>query len=111
MKVLQITTVCGILSTGRICTDLAEVLEKEGHECKIAYGRMNVPEKYRKYAIRIGNKISLKLDAAFTRLFDNAGFNSFFATKKLIKQIKNYQPDIVHLHNLHRRRSQYPPFG
>ena len=29
MKVLMINSVCGIRSTGRICTDLAEVLEKE----------------------------------------------------------------------------------
>lgn len=101
MKVLQINTVCGILSTGRICTDLAEILEKEGHECKIAYGRMSVPEQYKKYAIKTGNSLSLKLDAVFTRFFDSAGLNSNFATKKLIKEIKAFGPDIIHLHNLH----------
>ena len=45
MKVLQINSVCGIRSTGRICTDIAEVLQQSGHECRIAYGRETVPEK------------------------------------------------------------------
>ena len=101
MKVLQINSVCGILSTGRICTDLAEVLETNGHECKIAYGRMNVPEKYQKYAIKVGNSLTNKIDALFSRLFDNAGLNSTIPTIRLIKKIKAYAPDIIHLHNIH----------
>ncbi|MBO5745668.1 MAG: glycosyltransferase, partial [Clostridia bacterium] len=101
MKVFQINTVCGILSTGRICTDLAEVLEENGHECKIAYGRMNVPEKYQKYAIRVGNAFTNKLDAGFSRILDNAGLNSKLPTWRLIKKIKAFKPDIIHLHNIH----------
>ena len=101
MKVLMINSVCGIRSTGRICTDLAEELEKQGHECKIAYGRETVPEKYKKYAVRIGNSFSVKIDALKTRLFDNAGFNSKRATKKFIKLVEKYNPDVIHLHNLH----------
>ena len=48
MKVLLINSVCGIRSTGRICTDLADILTSSGHECKIAYGRETVPEKIAK---------------------------------------------------------------
>ncbi len=101
MKVLMINSVCGIRSTGRICTDLAEILEKEGHECKIAYGREVVPEKYKKYAVRIGSDLNVKIDGLKTRLLDNAGFNSKSATKKLINRIKEYNPDLIQLHNLH----------
>ena len=101
MKVLMINSVCGIRSTGRICSDIAELLKKNGHECKIAYGREIVPRKYQKDAIRIGNKFSVKLDALKTRLLDNAGFNSKRATKKFIEWIKEYNPDVIHLHNLH----------
>ena len=43
MKVLMINSVCGIRSTGRICTDLATALTEEGNEVKIAYGREYVP--------------------------------------------------------------------
>lgn len=101
MRVFQINSVCGIRSTGRICTDLAETLEKQGHESKIAYGRETVPQKYQKYAVRIGSNTSVKIDALKTRLLDNAGLNSKRATKKLIRQIEEYNPDVIHLHNLH----------
>lgn len=101
MKVLQINSVCGIRSTGRICTDLAEVLEQNGHECKIAYGRETVPEKYRKYAVRIGSDFDVKLHALQSRIFDNAGFGSRRATEKFIEWVKEYDPDVIHLHNIH----------
>ena len=64
MKVLLINSVCGIRSTGRICTDLAQQFENEGHEVKIAYGRVDeVPEQFQKYAVRVGNDMDLKLHA------------------------------------------------
>lgn len=101
MKVLQINSVCGIRSTGRICTDIADVLEREGHECKIAYGRETVPEKYQKYAVRIGSDFSNKIDGLKTRIFDNAGFNSKKETALFLEWVKKYDPDIIHLHNIH----------
>lgn len=101
MKVLEINSVCGIRSTGRICTDIADVLRSEGHSCMVAYGRENVPDKYKGISCRIGNNMSVKTDAFLTRIFDNAGFNSKKATKEFISKIKEYDPDIIHLHNLH----------
>lgn len=101
MKILQINTVCGIRSTGRICTDIADVLEEKQYECKIAFGREAVPSQYEKYAVRIGNRINTYLDVLTTRIFDNAGFNSKGATKIFINWVKEYDPDVIHLHNLH----------
>lgn len=101
MKVLMINTVCGIRSTGRICTDLAVELEKRGYEVKIAYGREDVPEQYQKYAVRIGNDLDVRIHGLQARLYDNAGFGSKFATKKFINWVKDYNPDIIHLHNIH----------
>ena len=101
MKILMINVVCGIRSTGRICTDLAEELEKHGHEVKIAYGREHVPEQFQKYAVRIGNDFDVKLHAIKARLQDGAGFGSKIATKRFIKWVEEYDPDIIHLHNIH----------
>ena len=42
MRVLMINSVCGIRSTGRICTDLADALTQKGYKVKIAYGRESV---------------------------------------------------------------------
>lgn len=102
MRVLLINSVCGIGSTGRICTELAQEFEKDGHEVKIAYGRDdNVPEQYRKYAVRIGNKIDVKFHALRTRILDEHGFGSKHATKKFLEWAEAYKPDLLWLHNIH----------
>lgn len=101
MKVLMINVVCGIRSTGRICTDLAQALEAQGHTVKIAYGREKVPEQYQKYAVRIGTDLDVKIAGLEARLFDNAGFSNKKATENFIKWVKRYDPDVIHLHNIH----------
>lgn len=101
MKVLMINVVCGTRSTGRICTDLASALEAQGHEVKIAYGRGNVPVQFQKYAVRIGRDLDVKLHGVKARLFDGAGFGSKQATVKFIQWVQKYDPDIIHLHNIH----------
>lgn len=101
-KVLLINSVCGIGSTGRICTDLAQQFEKQGNEVKIAYGRNSyVPKQFQKYAVRIGNDLDVKLHALQTRLFDNHGFGSYSATKKFLKWVEEYNPNLIWLHNIH----------
>lgn len=101
MKVLMINSVCGIRSTGRICTDLAGALEAQGHEVKIAYGREEVPEKFQKYAVRIGTDLDVKIHGVLARTLDGAGFGSKAVTRKFIQWVKEYNPDVIHLHNLH----------
>lgn len=101
MRVLMINVVCGIRSTGRICTDLAIALEKQGHEVKIAYGRETVPEEFQKYAVKIGSDLDVKLHGLKARLFDGAGFGSKLVTKKFIEWVKEYDPEVIHLHNIH----------
>ena len=102
MKVLMINSVCGIGSTGRICTDLAQEFERDGHEVRIAYGRdENVPEKFRKYAVQIGTAMDVKLHGILTRVFDAHGFCSKRSTKKFLKWAEEYKPDLLWLHNIH----------
>ncbi len=101
MRVLIVNSVCGIGSTGRICTDIADKLSKEGNEVKIAYGRDSVPEKYEKYAVRIGSSLDKRLHGVYTRLFDGHGFASKKATEKFLKWADEYDPELVWLHNLH----------
>lgn len=90
MKFLMINVVCGIRSTGRICTDLATALEAHGHEVKIAYGRENVPSQFQKYAVRIGSNLEIKFHGIKARLFDAAGFGSKSATIKFLKWVKEF---------------------
>lgn len=99
MKVLQINSVCGVGSTGRIATDLYKVLEEQGHECLIAYGRGTAPEEINSY--KIGTNLDNYLHVVRTRLLDQHGYGSKKSTIALIKKIKEYNPDVIHLHNLH----------
>lgn len=101
MKILMVNVVCGIRSTGRICTDLAIALEAQGHEVKIAYGREKVPEQFQRYAIHIGTDLDVKLHGLRARLLDGAGFGSKRTTEMFIEWIKEYDPDVIHLHNIH----------
>lgn len=99
MKILQINSVCGVGSTGRIATDLYKVLEEQGHECKIAYGRGTAPEGID--SIKIGSNLDNYAHVFKTRVFDKHGFGSASATNKFIEEVKEYNPDIIHLHNIH----------
>ena len=99
MRVLQINSVCGVGSTGRIATDLYKVLEEQGHECLIAYGRGTAPEGINSY--KIGTNLDNYLHVARTRLLDQHGYGSKKPTIELVKKIKEYNPDVIHLHNLH----------
>ena len=101
MRVLIINSVCGIKSTGRICTDLANEFEKNGNEVKIAYGRDTVPEEYVKYAVKIGSDFDLRLHGVKSRLFDRHGLGSARPTRKFLKWADKFDPDVLWLHNLH----------
>lgn len=99
MKVLQINSFCGYGSTGKIATDIYKVLEEQGHECLIAYGRGIAPKEIN--SIKIGTNFDNYMHVAKTRLFDKHGFASTKATKEFIKKAKEYDPDVIHLHNIH----------
>ncbi|MFZ7942500.1 glycosyltransferase family 4 protein [Neobacillus sp. 19] len=99
MKVLQINSVCGVGSTGRITTDIDKLLKDQGHESYIAYGRGSAINC--DTAIRIGNDIDNYLHVAKTRVFDEHGLGSVKATEDFIKKIEEVNPDVIHLHNIH----------
>lgn len=100
MKILQITANIGTGSVGRIAEDLYFGIKNNGWDCKVAYGRDKHTRISKEDIIKIGNKFDVYLHAIYTRIFDRTAldFASSTATKKLIKQIENYNPDIIHLH-------------
>lgn len=101
MRILMINVVCGIRSTGRICTDLAKALQAKGHTVQIAYGRETVPDAAKPYAVRIGADTDVKLHAVRARLTDGCGYGSKRATERFLDWVRDYDPDVIHLHNLH----------
>ncbi len=99
MKVLFINTIFGKGSTGKIVKQLGDAIEASGGEYMVAYGRGEVTDEA--HSLFIGNKLDRYLHAGISRITDRAGFYSKKCTKELVKFIMEYNPDIIHLHNLH----------
>ncbi|WP_338655185.1 glycosyltransferase [Sporosarcina psychrophila] len=107
MKVLQINTVHKEKSTGRTCEEVNRALEASGNKGYVAYGRGKHKDTN---AYRIGTEIEYYTHNLLARLTGLQGYFSYFATKRLIKYIKNLSPDIIHLRNLHAFYLNYPLF-
>lgn len=96
---LQINSVCGKGSTGRIVLDIHNALIEQGHKSLVAYGRE--PAIGCENAIRIGTKKDIYAHGLYTRILDKHGLGSQKATRQFIKNIEAESPDIIHLHNIH----------
>lgn len=99
IKILQINTVATYSSTGRIVDGIGSSIIREGWESYIAFGRKN--GKSASITYKIGGYLSTYLHVLETRLLDKHGLGSRLATKQFINWIKEIQPDIIQLHNLH----------
>lgn len=100
MKYLFINSVAGFGSTGRIAADQCRELMKEGHECVLAYGRDkancdDIP------TVRIGKTADFVVHALRCRVLDDHGFGSKAATKQFLQWVREYDPDVIWLHNIH----------
>lgn len=100
-RVLLVNSVCGTGSTGRIVAGIAKQYREKGDTVRIAYGRGDVPDAYKKYAVRIGNDLDVRLHGVSTRIFDNHGFGSRLVTKRFLKWADSFDPDVLWLHNIH----------
>lgn len=99
MRILQINSVYGYGSTGRIVENLHKAIQKSGNESFVIYGRGDKSND--KNVFRIGNKFEQAIELMGTRLFNKHGQYSYITTNLIIKKIKEIKPDIVHLHNIH----------
>ncbi|MBR4524988.1 MAG: glycosyltransferase [Bacteroidales bacterium] len=109
-KLLQINPVVRLnTSTGRIMKEIGEIAVAAGWESFIAYSgaRDGVPQ-HSSQLVPVGNKLDLALHAVATRLFDAHGLASRRATKQLIRRIREIDPDVIHIHNVHGYWLNYP---
>lgn len=99
MKVLLINTVCGSGSVGKITADIYHTLKAQGEDGIILYGRNEAPDSVN--AVKIGTKASFYRHALLGIVTGRGGFGSGKMTQKVIAKIKEEQPDVIHLHNIH----------
>ena len=98
MKILQINSVYGERSTGRIVTAIEKLLDEAGFEhCAISgEGDFSDPHVH-----VMSGKFYQKANILKTRLFGKHGFYNKSATRKALKFIEKEKPDLIHLHNIH----------
>lgn len=99
MKILQINSVANTGSTGRISENIGLVLQDNGHESYLAFGRPSPKSKLS--TIRIGKQFDIYAHGLKTLLTDKHGFGSKRATEEFIKSVDKLKPDAIGLHNLH----------
>ncbi len=99
MKVLLIDVNCKNSSTGKIVYDLYTYFNTHNNIASVCYGRGKKINEKNIY--KFGIDIETYLHAFLSRVTGYNGCFSYFSTKRLIKYIDNFKPDIIHIHELH----------
>jgi len=108
MKIVFINSVKGFGSTGRICISLQENFRNFNVDSTICYGRKKKNDESNDKNFYFGSTLDNLNHGIFSLLFDSHGLKSKSKTIKLIKFIESYEPDIIHLHNVHGYYLNYP---
>lgn len=86
-------------STATISLSIAKLANEAGIETKVAFGYSYHPVK--DDYVKIGGYWNKAIHMLLSRISGFHGVFSYWATYKLIKKIKGFNPDIIHIHNLH----------
>ena len=112
MKILFINSVYNWGSTGKIVHSLFTSCQADGIDAAVCYGRTMAAAKpaAEKNVFKFGLDGETKLHALLTRLTGRTGCFSFFSTRRLIKFMDEFKPDVVNLHEPHAYFLNLKPF-
>lgn len=111
-KLLQISIGLG-LSIGKISQAIGEKAMGYGWESWMTYcarSRTSKPQlkTIKSNVIKVTSTLDSYMHYACFRLFDNEGLASKRASRKFVEKIKEINPDIIQLHNIHDHWLNYP---
>ena len=98
MRIVQINSTYATGSNGRLAMQIADYVRNSGNECLFFYANGKT-DAYG--TCKISGKTDRLIHAIMSRLTGLQGYYSLISTFKLIKKIRIFQPDVIHLHNLH----------
>lgn len=98
-RVLLIDVNCKFSSTGKIVYNLFKGLKEDGREAAICYGRGD--EVHEEGIYKFGLDWETNIHAGLARITGYNGCFSSVSTKRLIAYIEEFQPDVIHIHELH----------
>lgn len=103
MKILQINITYKMGSTGKIMSDLNDVIEADGNEgymlCGYSEKTDDLPNLYSIHTDFIG--LMVRKELLESRITGRMGYSRSRETKKAIKWMQMINPDVIHLHNIH----------
>ena len=99
MRIAEVSTFSQY-SVGKIMRDIKKYIDEETDDvCEIFFARGD--DKKEIGINKVGNDFLIKVNALLARIFDNDGFCLPAITNTLIKRLKTFNPDVIHLHCLH----------
>ena len=95
MRILQINSLCGVGSTGRIANDIHHLLQAQGHESLVAYARST--SKYCQDGYKFAGNLNFLIHVAYTFMTDRHAFASVLATRRawLSPRASLYSPTLL----------------
>lgn len=97
MRIVQINSYSNG-STGQIAASIHSALLNSNNDSLFAYG--SGPEIV-DGGYRISNRLDIFVHTLLTLFTGLHGYSSVHVTRRLIKKLKKFNPDLIHLHNLH----------
>ena len=99
-KLIEINTTLNSGSTGRIAEQIAAKAQEHGWDCFYAHGGRYVG-KSEFPSIQVSSKCDNYVHAFVGEYLGRHGLGSTISTKRFVKKIKEINPDVIHLHNIH----------
>lgn len=88
-------------STGNIMRGVINVAAENGYE-SVAFVSERAKSAYKNVTVEnINSRLGAKLAINLSKLTGLEGCFAIFSTLKLVRKIRKFNPDIIHLHNLH----------
>lgn len=99
MKLLEINAV-NYGSTGKIMYSLSDIMQERGNEVLCASG-FTWHKTANENNLPVGNIVTKSIHMYLSKFFGKHGCYSKISTRKFIKEIQHFSPDVIHLHNIH----------
>ena len=96
MRILQVNCVYKQGSTGKIVACISDELIAKGHDVLVCYGTGG--SNYDDHSIKVCSGLEHKLNAVFGRLFGIPFGGIYLSNYRIMKAIREFRPDIVHVH-------------
>lgn len=103
-KILYINVTYKNASTGRIIHDITSASNPEEVQYRVLF---QVGENADQYAVQFENKIENFFRRGVHKLLGNIDCVTIPETRRLISEIKKFEPDLIHLHTLHHQCANY----